>query len=215
MSSLAIALAAAQAFSVTIPAQSTIINDGERVELPTCTTVVNNGVLVLLMPDGARFVDDARSQSTATVVVDAVPATTGSAQVRAAYEADTAHGRMADIKVTYSTRRGPRTIASLSMPLRSSSDMLSGSWRRNVRSSDPADTYLDGETISLTVQGDAPVVRYTRGDMVANRRGRLVPARWSVETPIRLDGGTRASSSVVYVGGYYRRVRLEVTVADR
>lgn len=213
MSSFALALAAAQAFSVTVPAQSTIVNDGENVELPTCTTVINNGTLVLLMPNGARFVDDARSQSTATVVVDPVAATRGAAQVRAAYDADTSNGRMADIKVTYATRRGSRTIASLSMPLRSSSDLISGSWRSNGRSADPVDMYLDGETISLTVQGDAPVVRYTRGGMMLNRWGRSVPGRWSVEAPLALEGGARAGTAIVYVGGYYRRVRLEASVS--
>ena len=215
MTALALALAAAQAFSVTIPERSVIVNDGERVEMPACTTVVNNGLLVLLMPNGARFVDDARSQSTATVVVDAVPATAEAARVQAAYRADVADQRLADIRVTYPTRRGVRTLASLSMPLRSSSDMLSGAWLPVPRSGDPDERYLDGETITLTLQGDAPVVRYTRGDMVHDRRGRPRPVRWTVETPIPAAGGTRASTSTVLVGGYYRRVRLEVVVPAR
>lgn len=215
MNALALALAATQAFSVTIPERSTIINDGERVELPTCTTVVNNGVLVLLMPNGSRFVDDARNQSTATVAVDAVPATREAARVQSAYREEIDGQRLADIRVTYPVRRGVRTLASLSMPLRSSSDMLSGGWRTMPRSSDPAEVYLDGETVSLTVQGDAPVVRYTRGALIRNRKGRLTPARWTVETPIPQDGGRRVTTSNVMIGGYYRRVRLEVSVPTR
>lgn len=207
MNALALVLAASQTFSVTVPAQSTIVTDAERAELPRCTTVINNGVLVLQMPDGSRFVDDAGVRP--TVVVDPVPATRGAERVRQAYAADTA--RTVSIRISYATKQGRRTHADLTMPLRSASSMLTGGWVKNGG----ADTYLDGETLSLTVEGDAPVVRYSKGDVVRLRNGRRAPARWTLETPIGMDGQPRSTTSTVMIGNHYRRVQLEVSVSGR
>lgn len=206
-----IALAVAQTFSITVPAHSAIVNDGEHVEFPVCTTIVNNGLLILQMPDGARFVEDAAERP--TVVVDPVPATPGAAQIREAYEADTASSHQPlGIRVTYPTRKGVRTVVSLSLPMKGSSSLLSGAWVKSPRASDPADMHLEGETMSVTVEGDAPSVRYVRGAMVRGRDGRTVTGRWSVETPIITDGQPHATTAPMLIGGYRRHVRLEVTV---
>ena len=192
-------LAAAQTFIATIPPGTIAEGRTGSHVYERCTTIVNKGRMVLRLPDGMDVHNDIRDGCSLRI------------EKKAPVESQVSLPRtpIVEIRVSYVGQKDEKTIARLDLPYRSASHALSGGWVNDPKN---GRVHLEGQTISIVIEGDLPAVRYTSGDMRGGMLKRRRPTGWAVEAPLIADGNEHISESRIRIDGHQRDVRLSIRV---